>query len=163
MKQALLIVDVQNYFINKYTQKIPNLIKTLIEENSFKTILFSQFINTPNSLFVSELNFTGCFKSPYIDIVDDLKSYLKQDNLFTKCAYSVFTNPKFESYLKKNKIDELVLVGLDTDYCVLADAFNAFDKGYKITVISNCTSSYTSGPEGAKNALNILKNIGTII
>ena len=163
MKQALLIVDVQNYFINKYTQKIPNLIKTLIEENSFKTIIFSQFINTPDSLFVTEQDFTGCLKSPYIDIVDELKPWLKKDNLFTKCAYSVFTNPKFNKYLKKNKLEELVIVGLDTDFCVLADCFNAFDKGYKISVVSNCTASYTSGSEGTKHALNIIKDIGKII
>ena len=52
MKQALLIVDVQNYFINKYTQKIPNLIKTLIEEKRLKEYI--QFLGTiPHQKIVS--------------------------------------------------------------------------------------------------------------
>ena len=163
MKQALLIVDVQNYFINKNTQNIPANIKKLIEKNNFSVIIFSQFINSPESQFAVQQNFTGCMRPPYSEIVDNLKPWLKNDNVFTKETYSVFTNPNFEKYLKKNKIDELIICGLDTDFCVIADCFNAFDKGYKISVIADCSASFTSGNEGHERALNIIKNFGTII
>jgi len=164
MKQALLIVDVQNYFINKNTQHVPGNIKRLIETNDFSVIAFSQFINSPDSAFVKHLNFTGCTKSPYSDIVADLKPWLKKDNVFTKCAFSIFTNPKFENYLQKKNVDELVICGLDTDYCVLADCFNAFDRGYKVTVIADCCASFTSGETGHKAALGIINNgLGEII
>lgn len=164
MKTALLIVDVQNYFINKNTQAVPGNIKRLIQTNDFPVIAFSQFINSSDSAFVKHLNFTGCAKPPYSDIVADLKPWLKKDNVFKKCAFSVFTNPKFEQYLNKNKIGELVICGLDTDYCVLADCFNAFDRGYKISVVADCCASFTSGKIGHLAALGIVKNnLGTII
>jgi len=164
MKQALLVVDVQNYFINKNTQHIPANIKRLIEESHFSTIVFSQFINSPNSQFVKQLNFTGCMRPPYSDIVEEFKPWIKKDNVFTKNTYSIFTNPKFEEYLHKKKIDHLVIVGLDTDFCILADCFNAFDKGFQILVMADCCASFTSGEEGHDRALKIIeKNLGKII
>jgi nicotinamidase-related amidase len=164
MKQVLLIVDVQNYFINKFTQHVPGMIKKLIEANNFPMIAFSQFINSPDSQFVKCLNFTGCMRPPFINIVSDLQPWVKRDNVFSKNTFSVFANPKFENHLKKKNVDELVIVGLDTDYCVLADCFNAFDRGYKITVVDNCCASFTNGPKGHQAALEIIKNnLGNII
>jgi len=163
MKQALLVVDVQNYFINKYTQPVPAKIKKLLEDNHFSVVIFSQFINSPQSQFVKQQNFTGCMRPPYSDIVDDLKLWLKKDNVFTKETYSVFSNSNFEKYLEKNKIEELTICGLDTDFCVLADCFNAFDKGYKVSVVADCCGSFTSGDEGHQNALKIISDFGTII
>jgi len=164
MKQALLIVDVQNYFINKHTQHIPQNIKRLVEKISYPVIAFSQFINTPNSAFVKYLDFTGCARPPYSDIVDKLKPWLKKDNVFIKNTFSVFANPNFDKFLNKQKIDELVITGLDTDYCVLADCFNAFDRGYKISVVADCCASFTSGQAGHLAALEIIKkSLGEII
>ncbi|MCX6785849.1 MAG: cysteine hydrolase [Candidatus Komeilibacteria bacterium] len=164
MKQALLIVDVQNFFINKWTQNIPKNIAGLINRENFPCIIFSQFINEPGSQFVKQLNFTGCAKPPYSDIVAKLKPWVKKDNIFAKCAFSVFANPNFEKYLKENKIEELTIVGLDTDYCVLSDCFNAFDRGFKVKVVENCCASFTNGPAGHQAALKIIKNnIGQII
>ena len=164
MKQALLVVDVQNYFINKHTQHIPQNIKRLIEKNSFPVIAFSQFINTPDSPFVKHLDFTGCARPPYSNIVDELKPWVKNDNIFTKNTFSVFTNSDFIKYLQEKKVDELVICGLDTDYCVLADCFNAFDLGYKISVVADCCASFTSGEVGHRAALEIIKkSLGEII
>lgn len=164
MVRGLLIVDVQNYFINKNTQHLPALIKKLIEENHFPVIVFSKFINSPNSQFVSQLNFTGCMRPPYSNIVDGLKPWVKRDNVFTKETFSVFTNPDFKKYLIKKKVEELIIVGMDTDYCVLADCFNAFDRGYKVTVVADCCASFTSGEKGHLATLEIIKkNLGTVV
>lgn len=164
MKQALLVVDVQNYFINKNTQHVPGNIKKLIEENRWPVIVFSRFINSPDSQFVKQLEFSGCMRPPYSEIVDDLKPWVKKDNIFSKCSFSVFTNPDFKRYLKENKINELVICGLDTDYCVLADAFNAFDQGYKVSVVADCSGSFISGNTGHLAALDIIrKSLGKII
>ncbi len=164
MKTALLIIDVQNFFINKWTQHIPKNIVRLIEDNDFSEIIFSQFINTPNSNFVKQLNYTGCNRPPYSNIVAELGPWLKKDNVFVKNTYSVFSNPKFEAYLKTKKIEELVLVGLDTDYCVLADCFNAFDRGFKVTVVADCCASSTNGSGSHEAALKIIKNnLGRVI
>jgi len=164
MKTALLIVDVQNCFINKWTQHVPKNIVKLLENESFAKVIFSRFVNTPNSNFVRQFNYTKGLKSPYNKIVKDLEPWIKKDNVFVKSAYSIFTNPAFNLYLKSNKIEELIIVGLDTDYCVLADCFNGFDAGYAIKVIVDCCASSSSGPAGHLAALEIIKNnIGKVI
>lgn len=164
MKTALLIVDVQNFFINKWTQNVPKNIVKLIEENSFSWIIFSKFVNTADSSFVKQLNYTGCNKPPYTEIVNDLKPWAKKDNVFIKNTFSVFANPGFEKYLTEKKIVELTIVGLDTEYCVLADCFNAFDRGFKVKVVADCCASFTNGPAGHEAALKIIKgNIGEVI
>jgi nicotinamidase-related amidase len=164
MKQALLIVDLQNEFINKHTQNIPENIRALLEQNNYPIVIFSKFVNHSQSPFVKLVDYTKCTKSPFIEIVDTLKPWVKKDNVFTKDTFSIFSNPKFLAYLEKNKIIDLTIVGLDTDFCVLADCFNAFDRGYKVTVIADCCASYTSGPVGHQSALKIINNnIGTVI
>jgi len=164
MKQALLIVDLQNEFINKYTQDVPEKIRALLEQSDYPIIAFSQFINHAQSPFVKLIDYTKCSKEPFTNIVDVLKPWTKKDNVFTKDTYSVFSNQKFQTWLEKNKITDLTIVGLDTDFCVLADCFNAFDRGYKVTVVADCCASSTSGPMGHQSALNIINNnLGKVI
>lgn len=164
MKTALLIVDAQNCFINKHTQAVPKNIVKILANQSFAKVVFSRFVNTPDSNFVKQFNYTEGLKPPYNEIVKDLTPWVKSDNVFIKNTYSVFANPAFRQYLKVNKIEELALVGLDTDYCVLADCFNAFDRGYKVTVLAEGCASSTNGPEGHLAALKIINNnIGRVI
>ena len=71
---------------------------------------------------------------------------------------------RIKEFLQKNNIDELTIVGLDTDYCILADCFNAFDLGYKVSVVADCCGSFTSGKTGHLAALEInKKSLGQVI
>lgn len=164
MKQALLIIDVQNFFINKWTQSVPKNIVKLIQANDFTYIIFTKFVNTPDSHFVKQFNYTECTKPPYTDIVADLLPWVKKENVFTKNTYSSFYDTKFTNYLKMKKIDKLVIAGIDTENCVLTNARAAFDNGYKVTVVADCCGSSTGGPDMHQVALEIIKNnIGEVI
>ena len=164
MKQALLIIDVQNHFINKWTQAVPQQIVQLIERGNFSAIIFTKFVNTPNSNFVRQFNYTECLKPPYTDIVRDLTPWVKEGNVFVKNTYSSFINPEFLEYLKSGKITDLTIVGIDTENCVLTNARAAFDYGFKVTVAADCCGSATGGPAMHQAALEIIKNnIGEVI
>ena len=94
----------------------------------------------------------------------DLLPWVKKDNVFVKNTYSSFFDSEFTNYLKKKKIEELIIVGLDTENCVLTNSRAAFDNGYKVSVVANCCGSSTSGDEMHKAALEIIKNnIGDVI
>jgi len=164
MKSALLIINIQNYFINKWTQKLPQNIVRLINNGSFPAIVFTKFVNTPDSNFVRQFNYTKCTKPPYTDIVNDLQPWVKSDNIFVKNTYSAFLNGRLLDWLKKNKITDLTLVGIDTENCVLTNARAAFDYGLTVKVVADCCGSFTSGPQTHQAALEIIKNnIGKII
>lgn len=60
MNKLLLVVDLQNDFINENTKFLKEKIKRLITSNKFNWVVFSQFINSNNSKFVKQLNWNGC-------------------------------------------------------------------------------------------------------
>ncbi len=164
MKTCLLIIDVQNFFINKWTQDVPKNIVRLIENEEFSKIVFTKFVNTADSNFVRQFNYTGCTKPPYTDIVKNLEPWVKKDNVFIKNTYSAFLKPGLAEFLKNNKTEKVTLVGIDTENCVLTNARELFDRGYKVKVIANGCGSASAGPEMHGWALEIIKrNIGEVI
>ena len=144
MTKALLVIDVQNYFINKHTKHLPKIISAFIKrnKNNFDYILFTKFINNRKSNFVKILKWNKCFKSPEIDIHKDILEFTNKNNVFVKAMFSPFKSKKFISFMKKNRINELYVCGTDTEACVYATAIDAFDMGYKIKILKNLCGSH---------------------
>lgn len=143
MKNALVVIDIQNYFVNEKTQNLPKKIANYIRRTKLDYVLFTQFINKKNSNFFKLLNWKKCQDSPDIDIHIDLSEFVNKDNLFSKNSYSIFKSEALVEFLKKNKIDKLYLCGINTAACVLASAYEAFDLGYDVKVLTNlCASHY---------------------
>ncbi|MFI6924041.1 cysteine hydrolase family protein [Nonomuraea spiralis] len=62
--------------------------------------------------------------------------------VFTKRAcFDAFLSEGFEWHLRGRGIDRLVLAGLYTDVCLDSTARTAFQKGFHITVLTDCTTS----------------------
>ncbi|KKQ34360.1 MAG: Isochorismatase hydrolase family protein [Microgenomates group bacterium GW2011_GWA2_37_6] len=67
----------------------------------------------------------------------------------------MFKAPGFTVFLKKHNISRLFLCGIDTDSCVLASAYDAFDLGYEVKVIKNLCKSH-SGDDFDNAAMKII-------
>ena len=89
-----------------------------------------------------------------------MKPLLTKDNTFHKNTYSAFKAPRLKKFIKKNDIQELYLCGINTDACVLASAFEAFDLGYNYKIIDDlCSvSSYKQEYVDAANVI-ITRNL----
>jgi nicotinamidase-related amidase len=62
--------------------------------------------------------------------------------VFTKRAcFDGFRSDGFEQHLVRRGIGHLVLAGLYTDVCVDTTARTAFQKGYHVTLLTDCTAS----------------------
>ncbi|MFF0387956.1 cysteine hydrolase family protein [Kitasatospora sp. NPDC004615] len=62
--------------------------------------------------------------------------------VFTKLAcFDAFLDPAFEPYLRSRGIQHLVLAGVFTDVCVDSTARTAFQRGFHLTVLRDCTAS----------------------
>ncbi len=159
MKTALIVIDVQKYFVNEETKNLPQRIGNFIEKSSFDYVLFTQLINSKDSNFVRLLNWNKCFKSPDIDIHPLLLRFITKGNLFQKTSFSIFKSRKLTEFLKKHNITKLLLCGIDTESCILASAFDAFDQGYDVRVLEDLSFSH-SGRDFHDAAIKILnKNI----
>lgn len=156
MKSAIVVIDVQNYFVNEHTKDIPEMIARFLSENRFDFILFTKFVNREGSNFFKLLNWKKCVGSPDTDIHHSLEKFVRTDNLFDKASYSIFKSDGIDNFLKRNQITKLFLCGIDIDACVLASAFDAFDLGYEIEVLTDLSLSH-SGERLDNAALEIIK------
>ena len=142
MSKILAIIDVQKYFINDLTKDLPGNIKKFLEQNDFDHLIFTQFLNNEKNNLVRLMNWHYMSKSPEIDIADELLPFTTKDNSYIKNGYSMFKEDKILRFLENNKIEDICLCGMNTEQCILINAIDAFDHGYRPIVITNlCRSS----------------------
>jgi|TARA_Y100000034_G_C6901133_1_gene416824 nicotinamidase-related amidase len=84
----------------------------------------------------------------------------EEDEVIIKHRVSPFYNTGLESYLEKNKIDELYLCGVSTDLVVQSAARDGHDRDYKINVLSDCCAAGSIGDH--KNSLKTLEKIAKV-
>lgn len=145
MKIALVVIDVQNYFVTERVKNLPKKIAEYIDKyrNRFDYVMFTKFVNNQNSYFF-KYGWHECMSSPDTDIHSDLVNFAEKYRVFEKISYSIFKAKGFTEFLKQHKITKLLLCGLDTDACVLASAFDAFDLGYEINVLTDLCESHST-------------------
>lgn len=81
----------------------------------------------------------GKLESVYMDNKDKQNVYY-----FDKTRYSAFAGTDLELKLRERGIDELHLVGVCTDICILHTAVDAYNKGYKIVVYQEGVASFNA-------------------
>lgn len=150
MKNALVVIDVNNFFLKDAPSDFADRIARHIETINYNVVAFPVFKNTPDSNFAKSLNWTKCESEEDARLPDTLQKYANHENTFKRATYSAFSNTNLHEFLQVNKIDELVLCGIDTDACVLATAFSAFDFGYKVYVNFDLTFSTNDLEESAQ-------------
>lgn len=155
MKSALVVIDVQNYFVNDKTKDLPSKIAAFIENNIYDYVLFSQFVNESGSNFFKLLNWQKNTSSPEIDIDPAFLRFAKPENTFKKSTYSIFKANGLKEFLDRENITKLDLCGIDTDSCVLASAYDAFDLGYEVKVLKDLSLSH-SGEDFHNAAIKII-------
>lgn len=163
MKNALLVIDVQEYFLNEVTDEIPTRIAKFIKNNQdkFDFILFFKFINDINSNWVKILDWKEMLRPEETRIALDLRKFLKKDNVFVKrAAFSIFRVEKFKKFVKDQNISKFYICGLDTHACIYVSTMEAFERGLNVKVIEDlCAASH--GINYHQNAIDSLKrNLG---
>ena len=144
INKILLVIDVQEGFKNKNTQKVFDKIIKYIKANrkGYKYIVFTGYINNKKSP-AYKIGYKQMFDIKETCIYKGLVDYIfdKKSQVFVKDTYSCMKAKKvvsgeiFEDWLKNNNIKEIDICGVETMCCVLASAFDLFDNGYKIKIM----------------------------
>lgn len=148
---ALLIVDVQRGFINSHTAHIPSLVERL--QHEYQTVFATQFSNPEGSNFrrlIHWQRFTPGSTDIELAFVADPKT-----QVIHKSIYSCVTD-RFLSDLRREKITEIHVCGIDTDICVTKCAVDLFESGLTPFVLEKYSASH-AGEAAHAGAINVLK------
>ena len=159
MPNALVVVDVQNGFINDFTRHIPDRVATLIETGDFDLVLFTRFINMPDGPYPRFVGWDACMGPPETDLVEIVARHATPEMTFDKHGYAGMPDA-LERYLIDHGVERATFVGIDTDMCVLKVAMDAFDLNIEPTILIDCCAS-TAGLQSHLAGLAVLaRNIG---
>ncbi|WP_257158866.1 cysteine hydrolase [Corynebacterium cystitidis] len=140
---VLLCVDVQNGFISDYTKKALPRIHSLVRREDFAVKIASQFINGEGSSFRTLIRWDRLSPASF-DIQIDPVVKSNVDLIFPKFTYGHAA--EVLSVMRSRNVNDILLVGIDTDVCVLQNAGQLFDLGARVYVdLDGCASN--GGPE----------------
>jgi nicotinamidase/pyrazinamidase len=145
MSKALIIIDIQNEFA-KHIFNIKTVIKNTEKliayfKNKKWPVFYIQDFHTDQH--DPEFGKFGCHAmkgTKGVEYVNELKPN-KSDILIRKKRLSAFFGTNLDKLLKQKKVKEIYLVGVYTDYCVLATAIDGFTLDYMVYVISDATGT----------------------
>lgn len=157
-KRALIVVDVQSSFVNSENKEVISSIAKVIEKGSYALIVESVFSTEGNLLWERQHRWTCKFTDtlPEIEkIIEESESrvHVRKN---TKSAWK--GDVDFEKLFKDKGIEEVHIVGFDTNDCVLATAYESFDLGFQTYVIEEATHS-AEGSRMRTPAIEILRNV----
>ncbi len=139
MNRLLLVVDVQNDFINMHTKDTLIKIKELVNSNKYDLTAFTRFINNENSIWYKKLNYKGCMTKDGQSIAIDIKD----NNVFDKKIYTyTAVNDELKDYIRENDISQIYLCGFDTDACIQKTAIDLFEQNYDVYVLKDYCMSH---------------------
>jgi len=159
MPRALLVVDVQNGFVNPYTAHVPGRIRRLVERGGHDPVLVTRFVNAPGGPYRRFLDWHACAEPPETDLAPELAPLAAPDRVFEKPGFTGIPDD-LAAYLRDLDAEEIEIVGIDTDMCVLKVAMDVFDLGIRPVVLVDCCAS-TAGLQAHLAGLAVLaRNIG---
>ncbi|MDU2649058.1 isochorismatase family protein [Anaerococcus vaginalis] len=73
--------------------------------------------------------------------VKEIKENLDDENIFSKTSFDAITD-EVSSYLKENKITNVIITGAETHICVYQTVRRLLFEGYKVFVVEDAVSSF---------------------
>lgn len=132
MRKLLLIVDVQEGFINEKSAWLPEKIGKYIAKSDYTDVVATQFVNHHKTPCYKFMDWTGCMTPDEKAICPEVLRYCKK--VFQKDTYTSVT-PQLLDYIAINHYAEIHICGISSGCCVVATAYDLFDRGFNIKVI----------------------------
>ena len=135
---VLMVVDVQNALIMEHPYNEQRVIENI------KKLILTARNNNKEVLYVRHDDGKGTELEQGTDgwqIYDEI-SPNAGELIFEKQYNSAFHKTGLREYLESKDIDTIILVGLQTEYCIDATCKSAFDYGYKIIIPEATNTTY---------------------
>ncbi len=164
-----IVVDMQRLFAEHPDWSVPELPKLvppilrLIAAHPRET-LFTRFI-TPRAAEDAHGRWRHYYRHwqsvtlsrmdpALLDLVPPLAKHARPESILDKRSHGGWEDPAFTKAIAGRQASTLVLTGVETDVCVLAVAFGATDRGYRVIIVEDAVAS--SSPAGHQAALEAI-------
>ncbi len=134
----LLVVDMQKgivdedlYAFDTFMVKTLNLIDTA-RKNNVEVVFVQHDAGTGSGMSVGDKEF---------EIIDEICPK-PDEKVFIKTINSCFGNREFKEYLKQKDDKRLMIIGLQTNYCIDATVKSAFERGYEVIIPEGTNSTF---------------------
>ncbi len=142
-KAALLIIDMQNYFLDKKSHAYAPASEEIIENILALSDLFKNVIKTKHIDSKEENN---CMLRWWGKIIDrefaEIDPRIKKGITIEKSRYSAFYKTNLNEILKKLDVNKVYISGLLTNLCCESTARDAFSHNYDVYFICDATCTY---------------------
>lgn len=141
MKEALLLIDIQNMYFSPGKYKLFNP-----EEAAKKAaVVLEQFRKQGKCVVHIKHDFKVGEDQKRLKDIHELVAPINGETVIEKKYPSSFLQTNLQDELKKNKIDKLVVVGMMSHMCVDTTVRACQDYGYQVKVIEDaCTTKNIS-------------------
>ena len=141
MKEALLIVDVQNNYFPGGSNKLFHPLEAekriweLIAESRVcgRHVIYIQHFNPPDDTFFLEGSFGA-------EISDRIRPQ-PDDKVIIKRYPNSFLKTELDAYLKSLQVDTLIACGMITHMCVDTTVRAAMDYGYQVKLVADACAT----------------------
>ena len=143
MKNILLIIDMQKGF-ERYEQTLAlnEKILELLKLKVFDSVVATRFLNDNNSIYEQLLNWKRLKKEEERDI--DARYIKFVDVIFDKYIYNCVNDSFIQKLCQLNEgkyPEKVLIVGADTDCCVLTTATTLFEHNIRPVVLTSYCAS----------------------
>ena len=178
-KQALIVVDVQNDFCPGGTLAVPHgdevieplnkLIDEFLERGA--PVYKSRDWHPPETKHFAAHGGTWpvhCVQNTeganfHSELRDDPRITVISKGLGDKDCYSAFDETDLATHLHQHKVEEVVIGGLATDYCVKNTVLDALKHGFKVKAVENAMRAVDLHPGDGERAIAEMRDAGAEI
>lgn len=165
-KPALIVIDMQNGLF-KGQEKPCN--DQAILSNIIKLINKARLDHLP-IIFIRHVGLLGTPLAPdssMTQLISELPVDFSQDIVIEKMSPSCFKGTVLKGMLEQLNVNEIIISGMKTEYCVDTTVRAGSDCGFQVTLISDAhtafDSDYFKAHEVIKHHNNILKNAFAVL
>ena len=135
----LLVVDVQKgltedeglYASDSFMEKTARLID--VARKNHMEVVYFQHDDGPGS---------GFSFGDHAFEIDDRVAPEPEEKVFVKTINSCFGNRKFAAYMERQEDKRLMIVGLQTNWCIDCTVKSAFERGYQVILPEGTNSTF---------------------
>ncbi|NLI53438.1 MAG: cysteine hydrolase [Clostridiales bacterium] len=134
-KKALVIIDIQNDITKNYRDVIGNINQAIdwaVAHDIHVVYIRHENLSAGTRTFKPDTR--GA------ELVPDMK--LVSGNIFTKYKGNALTSEGFAEFIRRNEISDFYIAGADAVACVKSTCYNMRLANYRVTVLSDCITSY---------------------